>query len=158
MKQLLIFCFLLMISFGIDLKQKEISDLKKEKISVTVEGAVKKSGTIELDNYSTVQDVIDITGLNEDADISTLNPMLLVNDKDVLIIPEKKDESEMPLISINTGDADELVRLPGIGTATAENIILYRQENGLFQELTDLMNVKGIGMSKYEKLKDLICL
>ncbi|MCR5230737.1 MAG: ComEA family DNA-binding protein [Solobacterium sp.] len=158
MKQMLIFCFLLIVSFGTDMHQKKISDLQKDTISVTVEGAVENAGTIQLEHYSTVQDVIDRAGLSENADISSINPLYPVNDRDILIIPEKKTDEELPRISINTGDIEALTLLPGIGDATAERIILYRESNGSFQIPEDLMNVKGIGPAKFEKLKDLICL
>ena len=70
-----------------------------------------------------------------------------------LISLQRKSEAEQPLISINTADADTLCTVPGIGPKTAEQIVKYRNENGLFSSLEDLQSVKGIGPSKYEKMK-----
>ena len=56
-------------------------------------------------------------------------------------------------IDINSAGVDDLVQLPGIGPKTAEKILSYRQENGKFQSVEDLMNVKGIGQKKFNKLK-----
>lgn len=60
-------------------------------------------------------------------------------------------------VNINTASQSELETLPGIGSATALKIVTYRNENGKFQTIDDIKNVKGIGNSKFEKIKDLIC-
>ena len=59
-------------------------------------------------------------------------------------------------ININTATADQLSMLPGIGVTTAENIITYRNENGVFISLNDLLKVKGIGEKRLEQIKDYI--
>lgn len=60
-----------------------------------------------------------------------------------------------PKININTADISQLVRLPGIGEATAKNIIEYRTKRK-FLIIKDIMLVKGIGEKKFEKIKDFI--
>jgi competence ComEA-like helix-hairpin-helix protein len=59
-------------------------------------------------------------------------------------------------VNLNTGTRDELDALPGIGPATADRILAYRQEHGPFLQPEDLMNVKGIGPVKFEQLRGLI--
>ncbi len=59
-------------------------------------------------------------------------------------------------IDINSADADALTQLPGIGQKTAEKIVSYRKANGQFKNIEDLLNVKGIGQKKFEKLKQFI--
>ena len=59
-------------------------------------------------------------------------------------------------ININTANIEELDTLPGIGQATANKIISYRQEHGKFKTIEEIKEVSGIGDSKYEKIKDLI--
>ena len=59
-------------------------------------------------------------------------------------------------VNINTADEELLQTLPGIGPSLASRIVAYREENGGFQYLYELTNVKGIGSSTYEALQDLI--
>ena len=60
------------------------------------------------------------------------------------------------LININTASKEELTSLSGIGDAKAENIIKYRIENGLFQNVEDLIKVSGISQNIYDKIKNSI--
>jgi competence protein ComEA len=58
-----------------------------------------------------------------------------------------------PVVNINTADAKELGKLPGVGDTTAQRIIEYRQANGPFKSCKDLGNVKGIGDKTLEKIE-----
>ena len=59
-------------------------------------------------------------------------------------------------VNLNTASAAQLETLPGIGKATAERILEYRQKNGSFKKIEDLMNVRGVGEKSFLKLKPLI--
>ena len=60
------------------------------------------------------------------------------------------------LLNINTASAQDLTQLPGIGESRAQDIVDYREENGLFGAVEDIKNVSGIGDGIYNKIKDLI--
>jgi len=59
-------------------------------------------------------------------------------------------------VNLNTATAAQLDGLPGVGAATAQRIVEYRQKNGPFKKIEELMNVKGIGEKSFLKLKPLI--
>ena len=59
-------------------------------------------------------------------------------------------------VNLNTATAADLRTLPNVGPATAARIIEYRQKNGGFKKIEDLMNVKGIGEKSFLKLKPLV--
>lgn len=69
---------------------------------------------------------------------------------------ESKSEENVIKININTASAFELTALPGIGEAKANAIIEYRNEYGKITELSDLLNVKGIGETILKQIEPYI--
>ena len=59
-----------------------------------------------------------------------------------------------PVVNINTAPAEQLERLPGVGPRTAARIIEYRQKNGGFKKVEELMNVRGIGEKAFLRMKN----
>ena len=59
-------------------------------------------------------------------------------------------------VNLNTATMDQLATIPGIGVKTAERIIAYREKNGGFKKVEDLMNVSGVGEKSFLKMKPLI--
>jgi competence protein ComEA len=57
------------------------------------------------------------------------------------------------VVNINTASLEDLMTLPGIGKAYAERIVEYRQKNGPFKKVEDLLNVRGIGEKTFEKIR-----
>lgn len=142
-----------------------------DRIGVYISGEVKNTGVYYLKKDSRITDLINICGgITEEADVSKINPAQKLNDSDKIIIPKKEEnlntesiedtnESDINVqekININTAAKDELTSLNGIGEATANKIINYRNKNK-FKEIEDIMNVPGIGEAKFNNIKDYIC-
>jgi competence protein ComEA len=60
-------------------------------------------------------------------------------------------------VNINTASAEEIAdALNGVGLSKAEEIVRYRDENGAFNHIDELVNVKGVGMRTVDKNRDVI--
>ena len=65
-----------------------------------------------------------------------------------------KQEDGTQKINLNKATLSELCTLPGIGEATGLSIISYREEQGCFQNIEDIMEVPGIKQGKFDRIKD----
>ena len=73
------------------------------------------------------------------------------------VITENDQGNADGLVDINSADRDTLMTLPGIGQSKADKIIAYREANGGFSSIEDIMLVAGIKEGLYNKVKDKIC-
>ena len=111
-----------------------------------------------------INDVINLSGgFTSRAETSSINLVAKVSDGMVIVIKAKSDdeqinEVEQKLISINNASLSELMTLDGIGEARARNIISYREQNGGFKTIEEIINVNGISESILQQIKDKICL
>lgn len=136
-----------------------------------VEGSVSEPGLYRLPAGSRVVDAVAAAGgLTEQADRDAVNLARLVKDGEQLHIPavgEVPDaapggvpDSDSGLgperINLNTATAAELEALPRIGPSIAGEIITWRQENGPFTSVEDLLAVPGIGEKLLATLRDLV--
>ena len=153
MKRLLVFLLLMGLCYIVDINVFDMPS-KNTLIKVEVMGEVINEGIYEVENYTTIKDLLDLAILKDEADISGINLNNNLHDKDVIFIP-KVNNDEIK-ISINTSNIESLIMIPGIGESTAKKIIEYRDEYGFFNSLEEIKNVKGIGDKKYEKIKDYI--
>ena len=128
---------------------------EKKKISVEIKGEVEKQGVYEMDLGSTLEDLLKSAKPYPDADLSSFSLQKRLHHLELVVVKKKEEKK---LVSINSAGIEELTTLPGIGKTTAQKIIDYRQEKGSFLSLEELMNVKGIGKSKYENIKGSITL
>ncbi|TFG83430.1 MAG: ComEA family DNA-binding protein [Erysipelotrichales bacterium] len=148
MKPVLLFFLLFLGSCMIESYPQE-----KTIIRVTVKGNLNNPGTFELQPYAKISDLLKYLKLSDTSDLSALNPNIVLKDGDILIIEGKE---ALAKLSINTSDLETLATLPGIGPTLAQRIIDYRNKNGLFQRIEEIMEVKGIKTTLFEKVKDYI--
>ncbi|MBK6771776.1 MAG: helix-hairpin-helix domain-containing protein [Ignavibacteria bacterium] len=73
------------------------------------------------------------------------------------VIPAEDTNTDLvfEVIDINTASKEQLTGLPGVGESTADKIISYRNNNK-FRKAEDIMNVKGIGKKKFDRIKNFI--
>ena len=69
-------------------------------------------------------------------------------------VPGEEIAPDFPPVDLNTATAEELDTLPGIGESLARRIIAYREANGPFGSIEEIMEVSGIGEAKFAELED----
>jgi competence protein ComEA len=136
---------------------------------VHVRGAVESPGVYTLPAESIVQDAVEAAGgARLDASFDSINLAAPLHDGQLISIPvisdstppgqltQSSSETLSQKININTAREAELESLPGIGPSLAASIVEYRQQNGPFSELDDLLQISGIGPSKLAQLEDFV--
>lgn len=151
-------------------------DEKPQLLYVYVCGAIVNPGVYDLPEGSRVYELIRAAGgLLEDADDRTLNQAEKLIDGMQITVYTKEEAADMPdpssgispsdksiseagsqKVNLNTADADRLTTLSGIGEARAKAIIAYREQNGGFQCIEDIMKIEGIKEKLFEKIKEQI--
>lgn len=154
-----------------------MSEEKPDLIKIYVTGEVVNPGIVEIEKGATILDAVnECGGFTEDAS-GNINLVYALEKNITLIIKSKANgggasvmetpgdalliDDENGLIdgriNINMADAGALGLLPGIGEKTAGDIIDYRNQNGPFTVIEDIMKVPGIKDSKFSKIKEYIC-
>lgn len=132
-------------------------------IYVHVAGAVREPGLYGLEDGERVDDAIRAAGGPlEDADLDAVNLAAKLKDGDKVVVPVPGTEDEEGAegaggkVNLNTADAAALEALPGIGPALSQRILAFREEQGGFGAVEDLMKVSGIGPRTFESLAELV--
>lgn len=138
-----------------------------DKIYIHVCGEVKKPGVYKFtSNPRVIEAVKKAGGFTKKADRSAINLAEEVVDGTQLLIPNKKakkqtsqtdnGENESDKVNLNTATKEELMTLSGIGESKAAQILSYREENGAFEKIEDIMNISGIKEGVFGKIKNQI--
>ncbi|MDD5370856.1 MAG: helix-hairpin-helix domain-containing protein [Anaerolineaceae bacterium] len=139
---------------------------------VQVIGAINQPGVVAVPMGSRVQDAIDAAGgMRPDAEIQSLNLARILQDGERIYVPSigeyvltnatpppARPDIPLPasLINLNTASQAELEQLPSIGPSKAQAILGYRQSQGAFTSIDELLDIPGIGPSLFAKIKDLV--
>lgn len=160
----------------IELDTKLVRELVTE-LTVHIAGAVKTPGVYQLHVGARINDgVVAAGGATAQADLDSVNLAMLLSEGEQIYIPKRNDKphiivqprftsssnlnssnsatnNELQIsININTATAIELEQLAGVGPSTAKAIIEFRQKNGGFKTVEDLLNVRGIGPAKLSEI------
>lgn len=148
-------------------------------IVVHVAGEVRRPGVYVLPPGSRIIDAVNAAGgITARADVEVINLATPLIDSSQVYVPAKgsvrqqsfarpqpgmnvgastdSQQASSGLVNINRATAAELEKLPGVGPSTAQAIIDYRNSHGPFASPEDLLNVKGIGPSKFAAMQPLV--
>lgn len=134
----------------------------RAELAIDIRGAVSTPGVVYVDPGDRLIDVVNQAGgLTPNADLSLINLSTRVTDGQLIVLPTistgtEGDGSTNDRININTATAEELTQLPGIGDVLAARIVNYREANGPFQSIDELVNVEGISANKVEELRPFV--
>ena len=150
-------------------------------ITVHVAGAVNNPGVYRLRYGSRINDaVVAAGGATTTANLDVINLATVLNEGEQIYVPKRGEKPHtitgrpqvgggatggasnggaggvnggaLSTININLASVVELEQLPGVGPATAKAIVAYREKNGAFQRVEDLLKVRGIGPAKLSEI------
>ena len=133
---------------------------------VHVVGAVRRPGLYRLRGDARIADAVRRAGgATRKADLALVNRAAPLADGAQVVVPRRQPAvvagggtAAAPggPVHLNTATLEQLDALPGVGPATAQGILDYRQENGAFSTVDELDAVSGIGPARLEQLRDLV--
>jgi competence protein ComEA len=137
------------------------------KLVVDVAGAVRRPGLHALAPGTRIADAVAAAGgVTAKADITAVNLAAPIADGEQIVVPARGSgaagassgaaPSPTAPLDLNSASLEQLDALPGIGPATAQKILDYRQAHGSFHSIADLDAVPGIGQGRIEQLKGLV--
>ncbi|MCI8353915.1 MAG: helix-hairpin-helix domain-containing protein [Lachnospiraceae bacterium] len=155
--------------------EQEIPQEEREPaLIIHICGAVERPGVYELPGGSRIYQAIEEAGgFTDEADRDYLNQAKGLEDGIRLYVPTREEtsqdgwtgeeaavgtgqENRPGLVNINTADEKELCTLAGIGSSKAKSIIAYREANGRYEKIEDVMKVEGIKQGLFAKIRDSI--
>lgn len=163
--------------------EEETQEVVTTEMVVYVCGAVNNPGVYTLSGTPRMADAVEAAGgMNEQADKNILNLAQYISDGQMIRIPaigevtdiedrteqqssdsneDKANNSDVgqtnSKIDLNSATVTELMTIPGVGQTKAEAIVRYREENGRFEKVEDIMQISGIKEGSFAKMEPYIC-
>ncbi len=135
----------------------------EERIRVHVSGMVVAPGVVDVAPTAIVADAIDAAGgLRAGAVVEQINLAAAISDGDQIVVPGGEAAvtpdagPEDTVLSLTRATAADLETLPGVGPVLADRIVSFRDQNGGFETVEDLLEVPGIGEAKLGAIRDLV--
>lgn len=141
-------------------------------IVVHVVGAVRRPGLYRLQEGARAADAVSRAGgASTNANLEAIDLAAPIADGQQVAVPRRDDVGASPApasppgaglaaragpVHLNTASVEQLDGLPGIGPATAQKIVDYRQEHGFFRSVDELDAIPGIGLAKIDQLRELV--
>ena len=158
---------------------EQLAESKTKGLTVYVSGEVKNPGMYEMPAGSRAQEAIEKAGgMTLKANVNKVNLAKKCKDGMQINVPAlsvkqaktragssqgrrsagnvnstEVEQENLTTVNLNSATIEELENLPGVGQTTAQKIIEYRQQRR-FDKIEDVMNVKGIGKAKFQKMKN----
>jgi len=146
---------------GVEILLPTLTPTPQWKVYIT--GAVVSPGVYRVQPDDRLEIVLQAAGgPTEDADLDRVNLALRVRDQAHYSIPRKGEPlasvspSNSGKMNLNTASLEELKTLPGIGPVRARAIVSYREEQGPFRSVEELLRVQGIGHAILAQFRDLV--
>lgn len=152
-------------SDSLSLTDVTTTDAASGELYVHVLGAVAQPGLYVLDLNARLVDALAAAGgTTDEADLAAVNLARTLEDGEQIIVPTVGVATDAPVadapgddrVDLNSADQEALETLPRIGPALAERIIAWREDNGRFRSVDDLLAVPGIGEKLLAGLRDAV--
>lgn len=137
---------------------EQVEPLSKQNKSVSQQANV---GSVPNGNQKAGKDNLQINNVQQPQETTAIenSGVDIITESINTVVGEQKASNNAPAkVNINTADAKLLDTLRGVGEATAAAIIEYRNNNGPFKKIEDIMKITGIKQKSFEKIKDEICI
>jgi len=145
-----------------------VTGLPSSRVVVHVVGAVRRPGLYRLRQGSRIADAITRAGGDTaKADLAQVNLAAPLADGEQVVVPRRgapgavagtgsSTGTQAGPVQLSTATLEELDTLPGVGPATAQKILDYREKHGAFSSVDELDAVPGIGPKRLEQLRELV--
>jgi competence protein ComEA len=146
-----------------------VTGLPSSRVVVDVVGAVRRPGLYRLAQGSRIVDAVTRAGgVTTNADLAQVNLAAPLADGEQVVVPRRgapgagvatggaAPGAPASPVQLSTATLEQLDTLPGVGPATAQKILDYREKHGAFSSVDELDAVPGIGPKRLEQLRELV--